>query len=117
MSNEYKSKMIEKMSKFAIYHKHDLVVATASSLIIGTPVMQEDDMEDVPGLKVFIDTNELLEKDVSTKEKEETPILKGVILKNVTIQSTANNFKSRIPFLIIFADEILGVSVSGSENF
>lgn len=110
MYKKYKSKMLEHISTFAAAKEDGtkLILATDSSLILGTPVIDGDPLDEVPIFRQIIDT---ASPDKIERATEEDNYLKAVFLKDVSIQSTSNQLTTNMPFLVVFVDDILGVSL------
>ena len=97
--------------------KNDLILTTSAGIISGKlPSEQEiDDEKSLYGVlyKICNNTKEEYLKNISSTDSE--PVIVGndgyIILKDVKIRSTSSNTITHMPFMVVFYDQIIGVTV------
>lgn len=97
------------------FEYHKLILITAVGMICGTPVSEDEECEEI-GL--LIKKNHQLVQDYRTtydipKQKRLTGNDGYIMLKDVTIMT--NNQNTRLSSLVVFCDEIIGVTVGIME--
>ena len=94
---------------------HTLVLVTAAGMICGTPVSEDEEDKEVDLL--FKRNHELVQEYRTTYDIPRGKKLAGtdgyIMLKDVTIM--ANNQNTRLSSLVVFCDEIIGVTVGIME--
>lgn len=99
------------------FETNNLILTTPAGLICGK-LISEDETTDSNKMnnlmaKVCNNFTEKYLKDISDSDSE--PIIEGndgyLFLQDVTIRSTSSNATSNLPFMIVFYDQIIGVSI------
>lgn len=97
--------------------ENNLILTTSAGIISGkVPSEQEiDDENSLYGIlyKICDNTKEEYLKNISSTASE--PVIVGndgyIILKDVKIRSTSSNAITHMPFMVVFYDQIIGVTI------
>lgn len=102
---QFTDDVIMTYAKLAASSENNLVFVTQSGIISGKPIF--DDEEVLPIQKAYF---EIFDKDrISSKEE----YAQSLTIKDVTISSSNVNYN--LPYLTIFMDKVLGVSIGNAD--
>lgn len=97
--------------------ENDLILTTSAGIISGK-VPSEQEIDDEKSLysvfyKICDNTKEEYLKNITSTDSE--PVIVGndgyIILKDVKIRSTSSNTITHMPFMVVFYDQIIGVTI------
>lgn len=90
-------------SNIAIETNNNIIFATQSGFIIGKPILEDEEVDST--LQLFFD----LSQQMKEENKSENEAITSITLKDVRL--SAANVTNHFPYLTVFMDQILGVSI------
>lgn len=107
----YKSKTVAFLNNLVLNNPGvKLILQTANGLVSGTPVNDADQLEN-PYNDILKQYEQFHEHQLvkSSDEENKNAVMAGLFLKDVSIQDGMH--LTTLPFLVVFATDIIGVSV------
>ncbi|MBP2099678.1 hypothetical protein [Enterococcus rivorum] len=103
----YKADLTFYLSAFAKTTNNDIIIHTQNATIAGTAIadVAENELAEI-FMNAFAEFNAERNKGIPDEKLK----VQAIFLENVTIQQYGSEFTTSAPFLIVFIDQILGLS-------